>query len=160
MAETPEPARQRFPVDGAVGAYEPETHPDYAEVVAFFGHLAYNVEPLRPVLARHLLDSEGELLPHLLMSDVTDWLLRTAAHGSTLRSNEALRTLEHGYVAGSEGLRSVMVASFLEQLPGFAGQTADPAGVGASVRSRLGPTMKNVLATIEQWREADGPSKG
>jgi|GEM_PF-1643498 len=160
MAEIPESERQRFPVDGAVGAHEPEAHADYAEVVAFFGHLAYNVEPLRPVLAQHLRDSEGELLPHLIMSDVTDWLLRTAVHGATLRSNEALRTLEQGYVAGSEGLRSVMVVSFLEQLPGFAGQTADSAGVGASVRHRLGPTMRNVLATIEQWREADGPSKG
>jgi len=68
--------------------------------------------------------------------------------------------LEFGYRDGAQELRNVIMVSFLEQLPGFAGRPPGPMGIGAKVRNGLGPTLKAVLFDLEQWRAGDAPAAG
>lgn len=145
---------KRFPVDGELGQHEPEALPEYAEIVAFFGHIAYVMPPLREVLAEHLRVAEGEMLPILLMEDVTAWLLNTfRTTGPDGRTLQLLSILDAGYHEASDQLRSVILLGFLERIPGFAGQTTDADGAGMLVRSGLGPTLSAVLAEVESWRD-------
>ncbi|WP_084073375.1 hypothetical protein [Demequina sp. NBRC 110052] len=145
-------AHRRFPVDPHLGVHEPEAHPEYADVVAFFGHLAYTVAPLRGVLAAHLEQCEGEMLPTLLMQDITAWLLGELRGGPSGRTMQVLQLLDEAYVAAPEALRSVMVIGFLEHIPGFAGASDDAEGLGVAVRAGLGPTLTAVLREVEGWR--------
>ncbi len=139
--------------------HEPEARPTYAETVAFFGHLAYRVPPLRETLARHLIETHGELLPHLLMDDVLAWLL-DAVDAAPSDLMEATHILDTGYTLGSEALRHLMVVSFLEALPGFCGQANDPSGRGKAVRRTLGPVLTDVLVELERYRRAGAQPLG
>lgn len=139
--------------------YEPEARPTYAEVVSFFGHLAYRVPPLRDTLATHLRETEGEMLPHLLMDDVLEWLLDSVAEAPS-DLMEATAILDTGYTLGSEALRSLIVVSFLEALPGFDGAPTDPFGRGQAVRRTLGPVLTEVLAELEKHRRSGARPRG
>ena len=145
------------PDDAAAGAaavvhHEPEARPSYAESFAFFGHLAYRVPELRDTLAQHLVDTEGEMLPHLLMEDVLVWILEQLGGSAGRPSRLALDILDDGYRNGSDALRSLVIVSFLEAIPGFDGDPSDPAGRGRVLRGALGPTLAGVLLKIESVR--------
>lgn len=139
--------------------HEPEARPAYAESVAFFGHLAYRVPPLRAALAKHLIDTHGEMLPHLYMEDVLEWLL-DATDEATADLVEALAVLDTGYSLGSEAFRALIVVSFLEALPGFDGATTDPSGRGAELRRSLGPVLAGVLDELERHRRSGATPRG
>lgn len=154
----PEPTAQPDPRD--VFQHEPEARPSYAEAVAFCGHLAYRVAPLREALAHHLVQTQGEMLPHMLMDDVLAWLLSQVGNGITADGRNALDVLDEGYRIGSDALRSLMVVSLLEALPGFDGEPNDAGGRGHALRIALGPTLSIVLAELEQHRGRGGLPRG
>ena len=139
--------------------HEPEARPRYAEIVAFFGHLAYRVPPLRETLAQHLVETQGEMLPHLLMDDVLEWLLDSVAEAPS-DLMEATQILDTGYTLGSEALRHLFVVSLLEALPGFGGASNDPFGRGAAVRRALGPVLTEVLVELERYRRSGAQPLG
>ncbi len=145
--------RQRFPIDGELGLHEPEALPEYAEIVAFFGHIAYVMPPLRDVLGEHLKLAEGEVLPHLMMQDLMEWMLETfRTSGPNGRTHQLLSILDAGYREASDALRDVMIMGFLEHIPGYAGRVPDPEGLGSLVRAGLGPALSAVLVEVERWR--------
>jgi len=143
-----------------VDQHEPEARPTYAETVAFFGHLAYRVPPLRQILARHLLETQGEMLPHLLMEDVLQWLLDDVGMGRSEDGRLALWVLDEGYRTGSEPFRHLLVVSFIEAIPGFAGDPFDAGGRGKKLRSALGPTLGGVLTELENYRRGGATPLG
>lgn len=140
--------------------HEPELRPEYAETFALFGHLAYKVKPLRQVLATHLRSVDGEMLPHVLMHDVLDWTLDQLAVGPSAQTRAVLDALDNAYVDGSEDLQAVIVVSFLEAIPGFAGKAHDAAVAGNTLRMQLGPTLASVLAHVERAREQGARPQG
>lgn len=144
----------------AAFGHEPELRPEYAETFALFGHLAYKVKPLRNVLALHLYEVDGEMLPHVLMQDVLDWLLEQVNAGPSGLVRTVLDILDAAYVDGSEDLQAVMVVSFLEAIPGFAGRADDAVLAGKALRMQLGPTLASVLAHIEQARAQGANPQG
>ncbi|WP_084126823.1 hypothetical protein [Demequina sp. NBRC 110054] len=149
----PDDGAQRFPVDRELGLHEPEAHPDYAEIVAFFGHIAYVMPDLRGVLGEHLKLAEGEVLPHLMMQDLMDWLLENfRTVGPNGRTFQLFSILDAGYREASEALKDVMILGFLEHTPGFAGRVPDPEMLGHMVRAGLGPVLSAVLVEVEGWR--------
>ncbi|WP_062201941.1 hypothetical protein [Demequina salsinemoris] len=144
---------RRFPVDGELGLHEPEAHPDYAEIVAFFGHIAYVMPDVRGVLGEHLKLAEGEVLPTLMMQDLMSWLLETfRTVGPNGRTLQLFSILDAGYREASDALRDVMIVGFLEVIPGFAGRVPDPEMLGHLVRAGLGPVLSAVLVEVEGWR--------
>jgi hypothetical protein len=46
-----------------------------ASTLAAIGALVDACRELTPVLAEHLVDNDGELLPHLVMADIVRWLV-------------------------------------------------------------------------------------
>lgn len=140
--------------------HEPELRPEYAETFALFGHLAYKVKPLRDVLATHLREVNGEMLPHVLMHDVLDWTLEQLATGPNALTRAVLDALDNAYVDGSEDLQAVIVVSFLEAIPGFAGRPDDATVAGNALRLQLGPTLASVLAHIEHARAQGANPQG
>jgi hypothetical protein len=89
-----------------------------------------------PVLAEHLDDNDGELLPHLVLADIMRWL---ATHVDTDRETcrSVLARLEKEYVGGAEDVRGLITVSGVEMIP-------DPGQPGAALRDLLGPTLKGI----------------
>jgi hypothetical protein len=99
---------------------------------------------LQPLLEEHLADNDGELLPHLVMSDIVRWLVD---HRES--EPEACRTileqLEAAFVAGPDEVRGVIAVSGVEMIP-------DPGQPGSDLRALLGPE----LASVDPWRGEPG----
>jgi hypothetical protein len=105
---------------------------------AFSGALCYRFPILMPLLQEHLDDYNG-LLPHVLMGDVTRWVVqrfRADASDETLR--QVLDFIESAFESAQGEDRQIIAASFLENLP-RAGQE------GAGVRALLGPALQDHL---------------
>lgn len=103
---------------------------------------------LRPLLAEHLTDNEGELLPYLLMSDVARWAIREVAHNPT-RVAELMRWLEARFTAADEVVETLIAVGFVEMLP------ATPAG--DPLLELLGPSLRQVaqeMSLFEPWGES------
>jgi hypothetical protein len=143
-----------------VGEHEPEARPAYAETVAFFGHLAYKVPALRGTLAKHLLDTEGEMLPHLFMEDVLHWLVAEGRPATDKDVRLVLRVLDEGYRNGSEPFRSLVVVSFIEAIPGFHRGFADAGGKGEALRKALGPALTAVAKELDRHRRSGSQALG
>jgi len=100
---------------------------------------------LLPLLAEHLQDQEGQVLPHLYMADVERWaegeaVRSMAAPGSEIR--QLLDFLEAEFACHSNTeIGEVISASFLEHLP-------RPGEPGAVLRSLVGPTCAARLELI------------
>jgi len=92
-------------------------------------------EPLRPIVAEHLADNAGVLLPHVVFWDLTQAVVAAFDRpGSPLDWPEFLRFLDREYAAGDAYLRGIVEVSFLENLPypaepGHAIVDALPAGL-------------------------------
>ena len=114
---------------------------------AFVRLLAEKYSALQPLLAEHLDNNFGEVLPHVFFEDVTSWivLLTTEARtdpDSKRQLADVLEHLEEAYLTGDEGLENLLCASFLESLPG----REEP---GGEVRGMLGKTLRAKLRAIE-----------
>lgn len=88
---------------------------------------------LRPLLAEHLADQEGELLPYLLMGNIAQWLHE---HSTThaARVAEILAWLEGQFTIGDFDVRNLIDVGIVEMLP------AVPEG--APVLDLLGPELR------------------
>ena len=75
-----------------------------------------NVPELQPLLAEHLADNYGELLPHVFFGDVTRWALREKAVNS-LSLKRLLTLLDASYAKGVPDVQELIAVSFLENLP-------------------------------------------
>lgn len=115
-----------------------------AESVAFLGHLIHRFPELLPVLQDHIDDNNGELLPHLLIADITRWLVkRVDGANQTNVIEEILGELERAYAAGDDDdkVSELIAVSCLENFP-------RPGERGAAIRGMVGPTLAKQLNRI------------
>lgn len=112
-----------------------------AAAVAMTGALVHEYKEFRPLLEEHLDDNEGEVLPHLLLSDVIRFL---AAHydESPDPCSSVIAWLDREYQAGEADIRDLIGASGIEMIP-------SPGQPGAGLRGLLGPTLRQ----IDPWRQ-------
>lgn len=105
----------------------PSTHEFVKEVVELD-------DQLRPLLKEHLEDNE-ELLPHVLMGDISRYVIRESlARPSRGRLQRLLDKFEQALESGSTEVQELVVVSFVENL----------AGEAEAIRS-LKPLMKSKL---------------
>lgn len=85
-----------------------------AGLVEFTVELARKFDSLRNVMFQHLIDNDGELLPHVLLADY----LRTAqCEGNELWVRSLLEVLEDNFSGDEDdGLSELLSVSFLEHL--------------------------------------------
>ena len=88
---------------------------------------------LLPILQEHLADNQGEVLPHLFISDVGRWLAASVGHNPQLAGN-VLAWLEVERAKDDPDVGNLIDDSFVEMLP-FPGES------GEELRSLLGPVM-------------------
>ena len=86
------------------------------------------------IVKEHLADHD-EVLPHLLMADITRWLVHVSPRA------RVLDVLERHSLIGDAHVQDVIGASFLENL----------LGEDAAVRDALGPHLAAELARMENW---------
>jgi hypothetical protein len=95
-----------------------------------------------PLLQEHLDDFDDTLLPHILMGDVTRWVIRRFhqdPNDPTLR--QILSFIETAFEHANHDDQELIVVSFLENLP-YANQK------DAGIRTILGPALQNELRQI------------
>lgn len=114
-----------------------------ASTVALSGALAYRFPALLPLLAEHLVDQEGQVLPHLFMADVERWIEDIVKDGNEGQeaAREVLQFLEEAFSAGDPEIEELISVSFLEHLP-------RPGEAGSGVRDMLGPKLSGQLRRI------------
>lgn len=107
-----------------------------ASTVAAVGALVDSHRELLPLLAEHLADNGGEVLPHLLMADIVRWLVaHLDSHPHVCRS--VVAWLEREYLGGDEEIRGLITVSGVLLIP-------DPGQPGAELRELLGPALRGV----------------
>lgn len=89
---------------------------------------------LEPLLAEHLSDQEGELLPYVFLGEVAEWLATQGASGPLNDIRAIFTWLDDEYENGSFDVRNLIVVGFIEMLP------ASPAG--DPVLKHLGPQLR------------------
>ena len=116
------------------------------EQEAFIRDFFERIPEASPLLTQHLVDNFDELLPHVLMADLTRWIIglqRDAEEGNAAAAasrDRALAFLESRFSDETDlAARDVILASFLENVP-QAGQYRK-----ALVR-HLGPTLRAAAA--------------
>lgn len=107
-----------------------------ATTVAAIGALIDSHRELLPVLERHLEDNEGELLPHLVMSDVIRWLVDHRTSDPQV-CRGVIDWLEQKFLTGPDDVRGLIAVSGVEMIP-------DPGQPGAELRNLLGPSLREV----------------
>lgn len=116
-----------------------------ADDVALAGGLCLEFPDLRALLQEHLDDYDG-LLPHLLLADVTRWLV--ARQPEMGRADpvvaSVLMFLEKYFVSGGEQMSELIAVSVLETMP-LRGEE------GAQIRELLGPAMRDHLERHLSW---------
>lgn len=104
---------------------------------AVVNQLVKDVPVLRPLLDEHV-EENGELLPHVFFGRLTDWLIRSYVASPRAEPDadwrRVLARLERIYETGSEEVRELLYASFLELLP-------YPNEDGAGISTHLGPSL-------------------
>lgn len=105
-----------------------------ASTIAAIGALIDTHRVLTPVLEEHLVDNEGELLPHLVMSDVIRWLVdHRESNPSVCRS--VFQWLEVEFSRGPDDVRDLIAVSGVDMIPA-------PGDPGAELRELLGPNLR------------------
>lgn len=116
---------------------------------ALMNRLTTEFPELEPLLQEHLVDQEGEMLPYLLMADVSRW----AQENSTQRPDrvaQLMRWLEQEFAAGDGAIKDLIGVGFVEMLP----ETPK----GDAVLSLLGPMLREVahdMNLFEPWPNPD-----
>lgn len=123
---------------------------NHDEGVAFCHHLVESISALRPVLAEHRSDNDGEVLSHLFMGDVSRWYLARYRGRDVGAVAELSKFLDIEFVSGSSYVRNLLAVSFIENLPW--GQEDEALGV----RSTLGPALQARQQEMWGWRQSTG----
>lgn len=109
--------------------------------VALMGTLCRRFSVFMAMLQEHLDDYDG-LLPHVLMADVTRWVVkRFNTDPSDVLLRQVLDFIESAFEDAKGEDRELIAASFLENLP-------RPGQAGADVRALLGPALQDQLRRI------------
>ena len=109
--------------------------------MSFIGALVRRNRVLLPVLEEHLVDQEGEVLPHLIMADVERWARTALRQGKHQEVQQVLEHLEEEFRGPDDDVREVISASFLEHLP-------RPGSPDAELRDLVGPACFEQLQRI------------
>lgn len=113
-----------------------------ARELAFVGALCYRFPVFLPMLQEHLDDYDG-LLPHVLIADVTRWVVqRFHGNASDPMLQEVLDFIEKAFEGAQDEDRELITASFLENLP-------QPGEANAALRMLLGPALQDQLRVME-----------
>ena len=105
-----------------------------SDAVAGIGALIYAHRDLLPLLHEHLTDNFGQVLPHLLVTDVVDWMIdNLSLKPDVCRS--LLEWMEQEIVAGPPYTRNMIDVSAMEAMPG-------PAARGNELRAMFGPNLQ------------------
>jgi len=112
-----------------------------AATVSFVGALVRRNRALLSVLEEHLVDQEGEVLPHLFMADVERWVEVALHQGRRPDVERVLEQLEEEFNGPDDDVREVISASFLEHLP-------RPGSSGDELRDMVGPACAEQLTRI------------
>jgi hypothetical protein len=119
-----------------------------ASTVAAIGALIDGHRQLTPLLAEHLHDNDGQVLPHLILADVVRWLaVRVDADPALCRS--VFDWLEREYERGPDDVRGLIAVSGVAMIP-------DPGQPGSGLRELLGAT----LGGVDPWGGAIGRNRG
>lgn len=109
-----------------------------AAQTAFVGALCWHVPELLPTMQAHL-DTYEELLPHVLMGDVTRWIVeKFCENPEDELLKKTLEFMEKSFSQGSYDTQEIITVSFLENLP-------SPGEDGFEVRSLLGRSLQDEL---------------
>ncbi|WP_019876260.1 DUF7674 family protein [Sporichthya polymorpha] len=105
-----------------------------ATTVSFACALVYHHPQLLPILEDHLEANDGEVLPHLLLSDVIRF---AAANWSSQPAMAAsiMRWIDNAYACGDEATQELIVVSGVEMIP-------DPGEAGSELRHLLGEDLR------------------
>ena len=104
--------------------------PTSSDAVAGIGALIYAYRDLLPLLDEHSTDNFGEVLPHLPVTDVVDWMVdNLSLKPDVCRS--ILEWMEQEIVAGPPYTRNMIDVSAVEAMPG-------PAARGNELRAMFG----------------------
>lgn len=112
-----------------------------AATVSFVGALVRRNRVLLHVLEEHLVDQEGEVLPHLFMADVERWAEAALQSGQRGDVEQVLEQLELEFNGPDDDVREVISASFLEHLP-------RPGAPEAELRDMVGTACAEMLQRI------------
>ena len=96
------------------------------------------------ILAESLEDNDGEVLAHLIMSDVFRWLA-TNVNKDRETCQSILDWLEREFERGDDDVKDLIGASGVEMIP-------DPGDQGSELRDLLGPLMWSVDPWNPKWR--------
>jgi hypothetical protein len=112
--------------------------------IAVIDRLVAACTALKPLLAEHVDDNFGEVLPHLFLGEVTRHLVKEAAGPAASRGlGPALQLLEDEFASGTDEIKELIAVSFLENLP----DGPDP---GGDLRLQLGPSLKGELLRMRE----------
>ena len=112
--------------------------------IAVIDRLVEACAALKPLFDEHLEDNFGEVLPHLLLGDMTRQLVgQTAGPGAFRDTEAALRQLEDEFASGTDEVKELIAVSFLENLP----ERPEP---GLDLRLALGPSLKRELSRMRE----------
>ena len=103
----------------------------------------------RPLLAEHLADQEGELLPYVLMGDVVRWAESEVAHNRS-RVATLMQWLEIRFSSADDVVQELIAVGFVEMLP--ASPTGDP------LLDLLGPSLRQVADEMNLFEPWDEPT--
>lgn len=113
----------------------------------FFDSLLEKVPELNSVYEEHLSDYD-ELLPHVLMADITRFILDLLDKDHNQSNEEKisifLRHFENALKLGDEEVKNIVVVSFLENLE----QDSPSYDL---LKSRFGKELQNSLRQIEDF---------
>lgn len=113
-----------------------------SSTIGCINRLLEQVPELRPVYDEHIHDN-GELLPHVLLGDVTRYVVQHMRSGEVEASRTVgriLDCLEHCMVSGDEQVKELVSVSFVENLLGHD-------DVLASLRRLVGPSLAKEIET-------------
>jgi hypothetical protein len=112
--------------------------------VQFIRDLGASFPALRPMLAEHVEDNFGDVLPHLFLADVLRWLLAQLDEGGgddRAEITDILSFLEDAFSAGDEERQELISTGFVENLP-------RPGEPGARIRRMLGPELRDEAGRV------------
>ena len=101
--------------------------------------LAVEFPRLDPIMAEHLTDQEGELLPYLFMADVARWAQATY-RSDPVAVGALVDWLEREFVSAAAAERDLIGLGFVETLL--------PPPEGTTLLMRLGPELTQVARDL------------